>query len=500
MMVCGLFKRIAPLAKSFWQDTQGIILPYVTIMLVVIVGVAVLALDGVRYMSLQTQLQNGADALALAGAAELDRMPDAENRSLRAINNLVVNSTLLGTVSSQNVQVAQANFYSRLPASDSNPMSAGIPATDATNARFISVTVKPTTLNTFLPASFFGGAIVVTTGASAVAGLDQVVCHATPLYVCNPYETQGMSYAQATAALQDAVATPSIRRRLIRLRQYGANSRPMTAGDMGFLRASTLGAGQGELVNALASARPAACFVQNGVSFRPGLIPAAREAFNVRFDIYEGTMLAHKNDFNYRPAENVRKGYVGGGGGGEGDESGNSCAALPGANWPLGSPPRQATGLPLDREWPYMDGRMGNGLWDFSTYWQANHGGSGRPPPIIGGAPASNENPPSRYSVYRYEIEQGYVNDLSPGGETGAPTCYSGNLSDKPDRRVIIAAIINCQSLGLRDDVERDVPVAAFGKFFLTLPAVSQVEFYVETVGLVKPGDEEDFDMVQLFR
>jgi Flp pilus assembly protein TadG len=59
--------RIARNARLFWDDTRGVILPYVTIMLVVVVGVAVLALDGARFMSLQTQLQNGADALALAG-------------------------------------------------------------------------------------------------------------------------------------------------------------------------------------------------------------------------------------------------------------------------------------------------------------------------------------------------------------------------------------------------------------------------------------------------
>ena len=64
-------------ASEIWDDTDGIILPYVTLLLVVIVGLSVLALDGSRYMSLQTQLQNGADALALAGAAELDRVAAA---------------------------------------------------------------------------------------------------------------------------------------------------------------------------------------------------------------------------------------------------------------------------------------------------------------------------------------------------------------------------------------------------------------------------------------
>jgi len=77
--------KIAQSIKAFCGDTDGVILPYVTVMLVVIVGVSVLALDGSRYMSLQTQLQNGADALALAGAAELDRTPTAIERATKAI-------------------------------------------------------------------------------------------------------------------------------------------------------------------------------------------------------------------------------------------------------------------------------------------------------------------------------------------------------------------------------------------------------------------------------
>src|SRR5260370_40955172 len=87
----GAGSKIAQSIKAFWGDTHGVILPYVTMMLVVIVGVSVLPLDGPRYMSLQTQLQNGADALALARAAELDRTPTAIERAINAINNLVTN-------------------------------------------------------------------------------------------------------------------------------------------------------------------------------------------------------------------------------------------------------------------------------------------------------------------------------------------------------------------------------------------------------------------------
>ena len=79
-------RRIVLSIKAFWSDTDGVILPYVTVMLVVIIGVSVLALDGARFMYLQTQLQNGADALAFAAAAELDRMPTAIERASNAIS------------------------------------------------------------------------------------------------------------------------------------------------------------------------------------------------------------------------------------------------------------------------------------------------------------------------------------------------------------------------------------------------------------------------------
>src|SRR5881227_389813 len=131
--------KIARSIKAFWRDTDGVILPYVTLMLVVIIGVAVLALDGSRYMSLQTQLQNGADALALAGAAELDRTPTAIERANKAIgfrceansstcqpiadgHGLVSNWSLFGSGPDRNVRVAGIRFLRSLPVRDSDPI------------------------------------------------------------------------------------------------------------------------------------------------------------------------------------------------------------------------------------------------------------------------------------------------------------------------------------------------------------------------------------------
>ena len=76
---------------DFQRDESGVILPYVAMLLFVIIGFSLLALDGGRALSLQTQAQNAADALALAGGAELNRAPGSRAKATLAINNLVQN-------------------------------------------------------------------------------------------------------------------------------------------------------------------------------------------------------------------------------------------------------------------------------------------------------------------------------------------------------------------------------------------------------------------------
>ena len=137
-----MMRLIAPtwrLFKSLWQDTSGIMLPYVTIMLVVIIGGSLLAVDGARFMSLQTQMQAAADALALAGARELDGKSDAETRATSAINNLVTNGlTGMGVTTAL---THSAVFYEALPVATAG--FTGTPARDAAHAKFVAVTVDP---------------------------------------------------------------------------------------------------------------------------------------------------------------------------------------------------------------------------------------------------------------------------------------------------------------------------------------------------------------------
>src|SRR5262249_61222447 len=114
------------------------------------------------------------------------------------------NPSFFGGGSDRNVRVAGIRFLRSLPVRDSDPILPGNRTSDPTQAAFVEVTVKPIGLPTILPASVFGGSNLLTVGAQAVAGFDQAVCDFTPIFICNPFETGGMTYRQATEALVSA--------------------------------------------------------------------------------------------------------------------------------------------------------------------------------------------------------------------------------------------------------------------------------------------------------
>ena len=489
-------EKIVQLIKVFWDDTDGVILPYVTAMLVVIIGVAVLALDGARYMSLQTQLQNGADALALAAAAELDRTPTAIERALNAIRKF-------GSGSDSNVKVASIRFLGSLPLRDSDPILPPNLTSDPTRAAFVEITVEPVRMHTILPASIFGGSNVLTVGAQAVAGFDQVVCNFTPIFICNPFETRGMSYQQATQALVSASNDPAGQRKLIRLAGTQKLSGAFGPGNFGYLIPTTgslpadacgptAGGGLGQ---AVAASRPPTCLRLSGVDIQQGNDQVAMDGLNTRFDIYGNGFQPCKD--NYVGDVNVRKGYIAPG-------NVNWCAARPsGTNWPIAD--SVAAALPVDQNMIRATANngaqqlntiiaVGNGTWDCADYWSVAHSagpGKDSPPPGCTGTATI-----SRFSVYQYEMN--YITDRSPGAEYGDPQCNPLGIKY---RRILNAAIINC---GSNPEVvtseARNVPVAAFGRFFLTLPAATGASLYAEFLGLIKPTDSVNHDMVQLYR
>jgi Putative Flp pilus-assembly TadE/G-like len=486
-------------ARRFWNNEAGVVLPYVVLTLGVFIGVAALALDGSRLMSVQTQLQNGADALALAGAAELDRRPDSIIRAEAAIRNLL-NNPVSGAGIGQVAKVRSIEFLSSLPVDDDLPITTRNVTEDPTLAAYVQVGVEPIHMQTILPVSLASGQQSVTVSAEAVAGYDQVVCNASPVFVCNPFETSGMSYYQATQALIAADQNPAAHRDLVRLARSQSKGGGYSAGDFGyvtpatgFLPVSACGPGSGRgTPQSLAATQVRACFRLSGVNLIPGDDQSAMDGLNTRFDIYAGGFSSCRI---YPPDLNVRKGFVAIG-------NVNWCNAMPaGPNWPMPAP--DATAMPLDQNMIIAASRLldpntatGNGIWNCAAYWNVAHfAGPGKNAPPPGCTTSATI---SRYDLYRYEIN--FLNDRSRGVEYGVPQCAAPGAAN---RRVVTAPIVNCGSspVPVLTDAQ-NVPVAGFGRFFLVLPAQPGTNGnpYAEFMGLVKRSDPLSTDVVQLNR
>ena len=479
-----LGSAILRLVSRFAAERRGTVLIYVAIMLPVLMGGALLAVDASRLFNLQTLLQKGADSLALAGAAELDIKPTAITRANAAIANLVQNQHQFSDAGVTQIAVSNVRFLSGLPADDALVIDSSYDTTDPAQARYVEVTVTVQNLTSVFPASFLGGSDTVTAGARAVAGFQAAVCQFTPIFMCNPFEGSGMS-------IFAAIANPAIRRRQIVLRKKGGGTSQYAAGNYGFLQPPGGEMGANVLREMLALVHPPACFIQPGVSVRPGFIASADQGLNVRFDMYDGALNGKKNNPAFRPAKNVRKGY---------GYTGNACQASPDPDnaglQGLGDDTCFATD-----SCPHMGGRMGDGDWDIDGYKLANN---------LAAIPYSNVNPGSRHEVYLYEMANAMVNTASSGGEVGDPQCYGGGgLSDDPDRRILFIAVIDCLAQNVADDNSGNsgppVPVTAFAKMFLTKPVDQGPDqnIYAELVDVIEPGNTTSSvvrDIVQLYR
>lgn len=518
--------------KNLHEDRSGISLIFVTMLLPVIMGFALLAVDVGRVHSLHSSLQHGADALALAGAGELDFTPDSITRSNRAIDNIITTNTSIWSTSAFTINGAGVTrcYLAALPANDaiaiadSDCLLSDTPANlEASSliARFVRIRVNPVGFTTLMPASFLGLSDTSTRTAEAVAGFQAAVCNFTPMFICNPYEPAGNTVVTKNAELLAHFSVAGGMARQINMKQTGGNGAQYFPGNFGFLIPAGTNANPGAatLREFVGKAAPEACFAADGVELRTGAITSIRFGFNTRFDIYDGPMNGESSSADYRPARNVIKGYRNDGNAGKGSacnpnvpnaaesDEGNSDDVR------ISKMRRDACFLTPDpNDCDLTPGlRIGDGDWDITTYFQQAHG-TAVPGPLQGGNF-------SRYEVYRYEVDNNLLGDPnagSTGDEIGAPRCSTATANDNPDRRIFNAAILNCLALDtsvaygpIQGGSSNKLPVVAFGRFFITEPVngggnvnTSDGDIWAELVGIEKPGAANSVarDIVQLFR
>ena len=451
--------------KELIQDDRGAVAATYALSLTALILIAGVGFDYGRLAAMDSELQNGADQAALAGATQLDGLDNACLRASDAAVGLVTNTTVVANGNHAVTIQPEAACDATGSVKFWQDKDRATAATSNANAHFIEVTVDQRSVDyAFTPiASMLRQGMVA---ASAMAGLGSSVCKVPPMMICSPDPTNPFNAlgkigwgVRATGHGNGA----------------GGSGTPVSAwgpGDFGFLE---VGAGQNsDLVKALAfKSVPLDCVPIDGTKPATGNPQSLYDAINTRFDIYDfsggnGTTLAPCFSGNCPAASDVVKDVIKQ----NTSTNGNACKLhnsgwkLPASNrqfWPKATTNANGTyndashsssidamGLPRDL-CHYTSfgsactggasGRFGNGVWARRDYFNINH--------PLGERPASPDTI-SRYNTYKWEIAQNNMPYNQPAGSNkqyGRPVCSTGT-ADGVDRRVFTLAVVkNCSSL-----------------------------------------------------
>ncbi len=468
--------------KLLLRDQGGAVAPLVAMSLVALIAVGGLAFDYARLAAMDTELQNAADQAALAAASQLDGGSDACTRASGAAVAFIANKT-----AAANDGLGQAVTIPSEPTCDATgsirfyrDKAKTLPALTGAEAEYVEVTVNSRTARyalTPIVAALNSGAI----DATAFAGMGSAICGTNPLFICNPDEPVD----------NNDLAYPFELGGRVGIGVELVDNEQDVPGNFGFLE-SGLGGASG-LVRVLSwNDTPSSCLSTDGVETKPGFNASVMDGLNTRFDIVSS---------NDCPAPgmcsssiNSRKDLV----------RGNSC------NWtepnatqaeqddPVNPPryrPTSNAALP-ETQTPRIMGhprdichawgenadcgvgnRLGNGLWDRAAYFRSNH-------PGLDWVNHPDLGPNvTRYQTYLWE-SQDPTTRLAPKDTLNTPirTAYGTPQVNKcrapglmptaggPDRRLLTAAVLNCQAIGVHGRTT-EAPVLKWIYIFLVEPA-----------------------------
>lgn len=483
--------------RILWDD-RGYALVLTLLFMPVFIGLSLLIVDLGRGNNAHSDLYAAADAMALAAAGELDRGPDSIIRAKEAMAEIRNSVSFLsledgeGSITLSYVDeegnAFNVIFLTDIPVNDEDPIDQdwvdNYGTVSGLDATYVYVAARSKDLDTIfpVPVSFINQDVPVQ--AVAVAGRRSAACGITPLFICNPFETE-----LGGSSLQYAFSEGRLHGRLLKLHPKGSDT--AGPGNFGFLQVG--GSSSASAIRSyFAGGNVPECYDSDTVETKPGGATSIKVGINTRFDVWDPPFKNGPKDFS--PAVNVRKGY-------KLEDPDNLCSQVLADDESVldadGNPrePDSSNFRPFTEN-VFMDNPgnndlgafLGSGNWDMEGYFDINHGAV----PNSGELDAMNSlntfpnydplddtNPaatvPSRYDVYRYEIANGLVGTPSLGGEDGLPQCSQETnnyvpATDDPDRRVIQAAIINCQANADNLNGQKEVPVEAFASVFMTNP------------------------------
>jgi len=503
--------------KKLLRDQCGAIAPFLAATIFLLIGIGTLAIELPRMATFTTDLQNAADAAALAGAAELTGLSGSINRSTCAAINTFTNAQMFGSGSSSitlgNSSCTTAtnitiDFLSAIPSSDTTAIPSSDVTTTDSDARFIRVTIANQGIN-FTLASIFG-IFNTTAEAVAVAGNDTELCQVPPMFICNP--TEPTSNADTTLNVDySKVGGVSIES------FFPGNNGQLSPGNFGLLcpgGSQNCSPSSTNIEQMFADPKGTCLRTQNvTLESKPGMDQNAENGMNVRLDDWASgsTIQGWRSSASFAPAYDVTQGRSVA----TSDTKGANACPNNGTGGTLFKEPTAGTSEPLMPDTCLLNNNctgingntnIGDGTWARSTYFSVNHDGNA--------ASATLGSTPSPYQVYRWEVqtasnvvapgstiasggtttENGQSNAVGTGANKGY-TCYNGGttapdtytyspLTGVPgvsgggslsfqalaDRRVMPLAIVDCIASGLSGGKQTVTP-AEWDYAFIIGPA-----------------------------
>jgi len=304
--------------NKFLSDTSGAVAVYAAMFTIVAVGAGAIALDIGRMTLLRAEMQNRADAGAMAAARFLDGSDGARAMATDVATNAM---TQVSGVNSDTLTVNSVSFFSSL-----NP---AVAANTDLEAKFIQVDLATSTTDLlFAPVLEMLASGNIASGmdqtAQATAGPKPFLCHAPPLMICDFLENT------PAADLRDPV---NAGRMIVLKEPQGGGS--WAPGNFGLLSLPDGSGGANDIEGALASVEPEDCYSIEVETAQGSKTNKVKDGINARFD-------------------------------------------RPGNSWPYPAP--NVINFPRDDEIIADDSvQLGDGNWDIETYWPARHSGAAVP-------------------------------------------------------------------------------------------------------------------------
>jgi Flp pilus assembly protein TadG len=374
-MVKEFCQRALKAASAFLNIEKGSILIYTGAFMAVGVGGAAVSIDIGRIVLLRTQMQNRADAGALAGAAQLDSNAGAIERAEIVVEDSMKAYTTASADSGELI-ILTVTVYD--VADDGEYINIGNVSTDDTTARFVRADLEKRTLSFFYApavALLTNGTVsdIAELNAYAIAMSDPYVCKAQPLMICNPFET-------AIDTFSDVFTNDAHIGKGITIKKGSTGGGAWTAGNFGLLNlpedVDYAGGGAKKIMASLMDPEPQGCYGLNSLATAPGnMVVSVAAGINVRFGLVPS---GGYTDDDVNPAPNTIE-------------------------------------YPTDRVLDETDAlyddllTLGDGDWNFYNindpndpdfYWTRAHPGVALPDAL--------DHNPSRYQVYLFENGIGY--------------------------------------------------------------------------------------------